>query len=536
MKSLTISAYKKKDEKDSRFVLLFGSLSFPGTAVGEDCVSGPSIDFDQYSDAALLGDACFAMHYESPRTDLVCHKFIIYLNSADIHCYPHIAGLLVGFFNGLSASSSRFEKSSAGNTADVSKVLPSFGSQKFGFSNYFEFGSSDSACIPLERFPFVTIYNSGALGDLENSLIYTIPDWRKNFTLRDRKIQSSRINMGRGSKIFQFSSSKSVSAFGYYLESGIASISDIFSVDLHLYGIRAHFHDSSCIVGTITVPTSNSSILFCEDNVDILSSSEGLVLTSSWWSQNFQDYLWGPSSGNLSPILNVRVRKGQNMSSTNELEISISIQHVYCMLPSEYLSMIIGYFSLSDWSGYSSDQFTIEEQTNISVKNEMSITYKFEILDSTLILPVESNEHQFLKVEMRQLYCSFIENCGLDCVLKNIPPESSVPIDKLAERNNCLDVFVRDLFVSFLLYNNDMLSLATMEQNMEFVQSTLIAPINADVWVRIPHGSESNCESSSSSLCFMSSISSCNIIAEGSTFTYFGHCFLVHILLCCWII
>ncbi|XP_061363844.1 uncharacterized protein LOC133307357 isoform X2 [Gastrolobium bilobum] len=515
MKSLMICAYKMKEEKDSRFVLLTGNSSSPGAAVGEDYVSEPNIDFDQYSDAA---DACFAMHYEFPRTGLVCHKCFMCINNADIHCYPHIFGLLIGFFNRLSAYSTSFQKSSTGNTADISKNFSNFGLQKFGFSNYFELGSADSACIPLACFPFVTIYNSGSLGRLESALIHAIPDWRKYFTLRDRKIISSKTNMRRGSKVLHVSPLKSKSDYGYFLESGIVSTSNNFSIELHLNGIRAHFHDSSCIIGTIMVPTSESSLFFCEDSMDILFSTEGLVLTSSWGTRNFQDYLWGPSSANLSPILNVRLRKRLNTSSTAELEVSISIQHVYCMLSSEYLSIIIGYFSLSDWDGDSNDRFSIIEQSDINVKNEMSIAYKFEILDSTLILPVESNEHQFLKVEMPQIYCSFIKNSGFDDVLKDIPAESSVPIHKLAKRNNCLNVFARDLFVSFLLFKNDMLGLATIERNTEFITSTLIAPINADVWVRIPHGIESNCRSSSSSICFMTSISSCHIIVEDDHF------------------
>ncbi|TKY59210.1 putative vacuolar protein sorting-associated protein 13A [Spatholobus suberectus] len=517
LKSLMICAYKMKEEKDSHVVLLSGNLSSPGAAVGEDCVPGPNIEFDQYSDEAMLADACFAMHYESPRTDVVCHKFFVYLSNTDIHCYPHIAGLLTGFFHRLSAYSSSFVKSAASNAVDISKIFSSFGLQKFGFSNYFEFGSTDSACIPLDCFPFVTIHNSGSLGNLESTLIHAMPDWRKYFILRDRKIKSSKINMRRGSKFFQVSPSKSKFDFRYFHESGIASTCDIFSTELHLFGIRAHFHDSSCIIGTIMVPTSRSSLLFCEDSVDILSSSEGLALTSSWGPRNFQDYLWGPSSPNLSPILNVWVRKGQNISSTADLEISIGIQHVYCMLPSEYLSIIIGYFSLSDWGGASGDQCSCEEQSDIDVKNEMKITYKFEILDSNLIFPVESNDHQFIKIEMPQLYCSFIENSGVEDVLKNIPPEFLVPIHKLDKRNNCLNVFGRDLFVSFLLYKNDLLGLAAIERNTEFLTSALIAPINADVWVRIPYGGESNYKSTSS-ICFMTNVSSCHIVAEDSHF------------------
>ncbi|CAJ2666738.1 unnamed protein product [Trifolium pratense] len=506
MKSLLIRAYEVKEEKDSCFVLLSGNLSSSATDP-EHSVSGPSIEFDQCSDAAVLADACFAMHYESPRTDLVCHKCFIYLSNADIHCYPHIVGLLVGFSRRLSAYSTSSEKSSASNTIDIPKNSSSFGFQKFGFSNYFEVGSADSACIPFDRFPFVTIYNSGSLGNLESSLIYPIPEWRKYVTLRDRKIISP--------KYFRVSSSKCKSNFRNFLESGISRISNNFSIELQLYGIRADFHDSSCIIGSIMVPTCKSSVLFCDDSMDILSSSEGLVLTSSWGPNKFQDYLWGPSTANLSPILNVRVRKARNISSTVNLEVCFGIQHVYCMLPSEYLSIIIGYFSLSDWGG--GEQFLLHEQGDIVLKSEVYVTYKFEILDCDLFLPVESIEHQFLKVELPQLYGCYIENSNFDDVLKNIPTECLVSIHKLAQRNNCLNIFGRDLNISFLFYANNLLGLARNEGNTEFITSSLIAPLNADVWVRIPRGSESNCKSSSS-ICVMTGISSCHIIAEDSYF------------------
>jgi len=522
-----IRAYEVKEEKDDRFVLLSGNLSSPSASVPAHSVPGPSIEFDQYPVDAMLADACFAMHYESPRTDLVCHKCFINLSNADIHCYPHIVGLVVGFFHRLSAYSTSSENSTASNTVDISKSFSCFGLQKFGFSNYFEVGYTDSACIPFDCFPFVTIYNSGPLDNLESSLIYAIPEWRKYFTPRDRKIISP--------KSFRVSSSKCKSDVGNFLESGIARISNNFSIELQLFGIRAHFHDSSCIIGSITIPTCKSSLSFCDDNMDILSSSEGLVLTSSWGPCNFQDYLWGPATANLSPILNVRVRKTQNKSSAVNLEVCFGIQHVYCMLPSEYLSIIIGYFSLSDWGGYSGDQFPSDEQGDIVLKNEMNITYKFEILDSNLVLPVESNEHQFLKLELPQIYCSFIVNSGFDDVLKNIPTECLVPIHKVAQRNNCLNIFGRDLNLSFLLYTNNILGLPTNEWNTEFVTISLIAPLNADVWVRIPCGGESNYKSSSS-ICLMTMISSCHIIAEGLTSAYFDHLFLARLHLYCWIV
>lgn len=508
MKSLMISACKLKDEKESYIILSTGNLSSPSTAI-EDCISGPCNESDQCSVVTMLANACFAIHYEFPKTDLVCHKCTVSLNDADIHCYPHLVGLLIEFFDRLTAYGTNFENSSAENNTDISKAIASPGFQKFGFSNYIESGSSEAACIPLDHFPFVTIYNSGSLGNLESVLLYATPDWRKYFSLRDRKIESPKINMRRRSKFCHAP----------------------FSLELNLCKLKAHFHDSSCVVGTIMLPASKSSLFFFKDSMDILSSSEGLLLTSSWWTQNFHDYLWGPSSIDLSPILNLRVRKGQSIPSTTKLEVSISIQHVYCMLPPEYLSIIIGYFQLPDWGGNSTEELHSKEQSSIDMENDKSITFKFEILDSTLFLPVENKEHQFLKVEMQQLYCSFIHNSCSDSEIKDIPLESLVPVHKLAKKSHCLNVFGRDISLSFLLFKNDMFSLSTIKENAKCVTTSLIAPLSVDVWVRIPFGNESECKNSCAAICVMTSIRSCQIFAEGKNFTPVCHCFLTLIFL-----
>ncbi|KAK4267115.1 hypothetical protein QN277_023943 [Acacia crassicarpa] len=490
MQSLRICTFKLQDEKNSCVLLSTGKCSSPRPVI-EVSDSETCNEPDHCSGVPTLANACLAINYEAPRTNIAGQKCTMYVNNASIHCYPHVVGLLVRFFDRLTACGTTSENLSAGNDTDVSKAIASVGLQKFGFSNYIEPGSSESACIPVDHFPFVTICNSGSLGNLENVLLYSIPDWRKYFILRDQETKSPRINMRR-SKFCHMT----------------------FSLELNLCGLTTDFHDSSCIVGTIMLPTCKSSLFFCGDSMDILCSSEGLVLTSPWWTKNFHDYLWGPSSANLSPILNVRVRNGQNIPSTTKLEVSVSIQHVSCMLPAEYLSLIIGYFSLSDWAGHSTDELLNKEQSYIDVENDKSITFKFEILDSILILPVENKEHQFLKIELPQLYCSFIENSCSDDEIKDIPLDHVVPIDKLAQKNHCLNMFSRDLFLSFLLFRNDELGSST-KQNTECVNAALIAPVSANVWVRIPIGNESNCQNSYPVTSFMTIIS-CQIIAEDS--------------------
>lgn len=125
---------------------------------------------------------------------------------------------------------------------------------------------------------------------------------------------------------------------------------------------------------------------------------------------------------------------------SSQLEVSIGIQHVSCVLPPEYLAIIIGYFSLPDWSPYLS-----EHNEQIYSENASSILYKFEVVDSTLTVPVEKDDNQLLKVEIQQLYCSFIDKCASNSVMMDIPPKYMVPVNKLAENNDCLNIFGRDL-------------------------------------------------------------------------------------------
>lgn len=499
-----ISAYKLKDENDSCIMLSARSLNSQSTVV-EDCMSGTGNESDEFCGVAVMANSCFAIHYESPRTDINFHKCTICLNNADIHCYPYLFGLLIGFFDQLTAHGTNFENSNAGTDTDISKF--SLGFQNFGFSNYMEPGSSESACIPLDSFPFVTIYNSGPLSNLESALRYAIPDWRKYFILRNRKISTPKINLRR---------------------SEFCNVP--FSLELSVCGMRTHFHDSSSVIGTMLLPTSNSSLFFCEDSMDILSSFEGLVLTSSWWTSNLHDYLWGPSSANLSPILNVRVRKCHSIDSSTKLEVSIGIQHVYCMLPPEFLSVIIGYFSLSEWSGNLADQILSKEQNYIDVGNDERITYKFEILDSDLIFPVEYKDNQFLKVEIQQFYCTYIHNSSSDMEIQDVPLECLVPINKLSNKSHCLNVFGRDLFLSLLQIKNNGVGLSSMERITQCVTADLIAPISADFWVRIPYGNESSCRNSYPVTCFMTTIRSCQVIAEGRTSSVY-HLFLIRLYL-----
>lgn len=512
MKALNITTYPLRGEGESHVLYSCGNASSTNSMYQHDTDIGLNDRSDSYTDVNLSAEECFLLHYESHRTDLVCHKFTLHFNDADVHCYPYVIALLTGFFDRLSiyGTSSDSTYSPTVDT-EVPNTASGFEFQRFGFSNFFETGSSEYASIPLDHFPFVTICNSGSLASLESSLLYPNYEWRKYLSLRDRKIRSPKFSIKEGSKLFH--APKLLSTSG---------VTDQFLIDLHLRQIRVHFHDSSCVVGTITVPFSKSSLFITEDSMDILCSIEGLILTSSWWTKTFREFLWGPSLPNLSPILNIHVRKGKNRYLSSHFEVSISIQHVHCILPAEYLAIIIGYFALSDWSSNSNDQPVTDGHEYINHANEDSFIYKFEILDSTLILPVESNECQFLKVEIRQLYCSFIHERISDDALKEIPCEYLVPVHKLARRNHCLNVFGQDLFLSFVLFKDDGHGCSMFDQDTDSVYISLVAPLSADVWVTIPCESESLCRSSPSITCVMTRIRNCQIMADGRSFIFHG--------------
>uniref|UniRef100_A0A2P2MK19 Uncharacterized protein LOC105135080 isoform X1 n=1 Tax=Rhizophora mucronata TaxID=61149 RepID=A0A2P2MK19_RHIMU len=471
-----------------------------------------------FSHKCVCTEASFLLHYEAHQdVDLIFHKFTVDLNDAEIHCFPFIFQLLFGFYNRLVVYAASFARRSSLSPIMGNKIpikMPGFQFQKFGYSNFLETGSSDYASISLDSYPFVTICNSGSLGNPESSFCNSMPDWRRLFNLRDGKPRSPKLGLMEGAKTHDDL------AFVYKSRTDASPVSEsfqdlsLFNTDINLGGIRVHFHDSSCIVGTVALASCKLSLVVCEDSMDLLCSAEGLNLTSSWWTNNLKEFLWGPSLPNLSPLLNVRLRKGNVVSSTSALEVSIGIQHVLCILPSKYLAIIIGYFSLPEWSSYLREQLNTDDHKGVALENESQIVYKFEILDSTLILPVDHDDHRFLKIELPQLYGSFIHNCASDDLLKDIPPQNMVPVHKVAKTSHCLNIFGRDLYLSLLLLKDDECGHLMAHWDIEPNNIPLIEPVSADVWVRLPHERAGCSRSSSVFTCIMSRIITCQLIAD----------------------
>lgn len=439
-------------------------------------------------------EGCFLLKYERHNiVDSITPGFTILLNNIDLHCYPYVSGLLVGFYDRIS----KYGTSYIPHLEDENLIpVLNSGLEQFGVSNFLGPGSSEWASIPVDRFPFVTINNAGSLGSLDKSLIYPISEWRNHFSLRDKHIGSLKSRPERMCKTFPV------------LESKPSRL-----VDFNLHGVRVHFHDDSCIIGTFTLPLSKSSLSFHNDCVDVLCSTEGLVLTSPWWTQNFFEFLWGPSKSNLSPILNLRFKMANSGTLSSQLELSISVQHACCVLSPEYLAVIIGYFSLPEWTSNSSDQLIDSENS------KFSIIYKFEILESVLILPFEGDPCRFLKLDIQQLYSRFIQSNTLDDLVMDIPLECLLSMHKLADNIDCLNLFGRELSLSLLYIRDDEQNSFKLDKNTGRDIITFAASLNADLWVRIP------CEGDSGArhpmpTCVMMSVSKCRLIFRGGRFKY----------------
>ncbi|KAI8535314.1 hypothetical protein RHMOL_Rhmol10G0164400 [Rhododendron molle] len=340
------------------------------------------------SGKSTAADGCFVLRYQEWRDlGLIFHKCTVCLSDVDFHCYPNIVRLLVEFSDKLlhyGTSLNVENPVSRSMNGENMSPIQSFGFTRFGFSNFSETGSSEWASIPLDCFPFVTIYNCGSLSNAQSSFIHSLPDWRKILKVRDRRTKSPKVSL-RGSAMSFASELKRGFGNDMLSTAQYSDVSDVL-IDLSLSRIRVHFHDCSCIVGTVVIPTAKSSVSIRGDCLDVLCSTEGLTLCSSWWPRSIHDFLWGPSSTNFSPILNVKLRKQKDGPLRSELEISFGIQHVSCILPPDFLAILIGYFSLPDWCSKGNGQFSGEIAGLVDSVDTSLITYKFEDLSLSLFL------------------------------------------------------------------------------------------------------------------------------------------------------
>ncbi|KAI3918818.1 hypothetical protein MKX01_042138 [Papaver californicum] len=522
IKSLKIETGKLSGETSDLTLCLSRSIS--AAAHQQGIVSEANAPKSDHGERSGPSDGCFILYYQAERNvDEVCHKLTMFFNEVDLHCYPKVIGSLHQFLDSLSqydSSSLPYSGKSLDNSRETKdRVLMSgFWPAKFGFSNFYESVSTE-ACITVDQFPFITIHNSGSLSRIEQSLIHGIPEWRNTLNVRDKKCDRiAKVNARKRSKVsrvpaVKYSWSNNDSA------SGRSSDSAICIIDLNLTGIRIHFHDSSCTLGTLSVPISKSLITVSGSHyLDMLCSIEGLHLSSSWSSRYFYKWLWGSSEHSLAPVFNFRLRRN-NGATRPEIELCFSIHHVLCILPSEYLAILIGYFSLPDWTEKETTQLVENGNCKDMDNSHVVVIYKFEVLDSILILPVDDDGDQTVHLQLEQLYCSFIAKSMAEDALKDIPLDCMVQADKVADIVHVLNIFGRGVSLSLVPRNNEEHVSLTDCQDTSCGNVPLIPAFDADLWIRIPCGNKPS-DGLSTPTSVMVKVSNWQIIAEVDYFLY----------------
>ncbi|XP_031091593.1 uncharacterized protein LOC115996484 isoform X5 [Ipomoea triloba] len=504
IKALDVKCYSSQiEEKDN---VLCSSRSFSGESFGQyDIGTRTCHQIGNHSNKKIVGEQFFLLHYKACKClEMIRHEYALWLTGLDIHCYPFIIGHLTGFFDKIiEYKAFTGVENTAGAYGEVSLSYSNFPCQGFGISGFC--GSSSSKWSPLQQLPSVSVQNSCSLSNPESPLISATPEQWKYSYPRDCKIRSCAFNSNEKSNAQPtFLSNPSCPQI---------NVATMYFVNLDIGGLRIHFHDSCSILGSVSLPNLRSEFSIGENNLDVLCFSKGLILSSPWWPQPIHDFLWGPLTPTCPPILNLCVRKE---TAKSILEMSFDIQHVSCVLPPEFLAVIIGYFLLPDWGASLNKPHIVENSDHTDILGNASVTYKFEILDSNLFVPVGLDGNQYLKLDIPQLCGSFIENVDLESALNNVPSECLVKADEVAHGNHCLNLSGRDLSLS-LLSIKDMPECSGSTHIPRKMHITLISPLTVELWVRMPSQCEPPKVLASCPIFIMVMVSDCQLTAEGDS-------------------
>lgn len=449
-------------------------------------------------------DGCFILLYKSGDGNNDNPNHTLSFDNIELHCYPKLVGILQAFYRMLAELFKQPSISSAGNSFGSRleivdwNVLKEIKLQSFGFSNYRDIGSSLFSGIAVYNFPFIAVRKLVPFGNLDNSENFSTHQ-REQFpcTKNDNYISNKK----KKSPLAKISSGRCV-------ESGFSSKAELFCFNVHLSGVRIHFHDATCIVGTVTVPNVDSAVIGGPDSWNILLSMVGLQLSSPWSTSPTHDFLFGPASQDYSSVVNLRVQKGVVNELSPKIEVCVGIQNVSCTLSAEFLAILIGYFSLSDWTLYKNEKAAAEEHED----GKSSPTYKFEILDSYFIFPVEGNASFFVKLELCHLYFGFILKSSCFDKLEGVPAECIISINQDVDKVDMYNVFGRKISISVLIVDKRQ----EPDPESDSMNFCLVPQLDADMWLRIPCGKGPH-DSSPFSTAVMMMVDCWQINAEGGS-------------------
>ncbi|WOK94697.1 hypothetical protein Cni_G03402 [Canna indica] len=514
VKMLTIDCFHLKDNSNCSILCSTGNDI---TDTINESVEHSGASLPELSSSENSGQGCLELHYQAQAGGCVMQQECsLHLYDVDLHIYPKIFGLLQKFFGKLRMQSSFSDiPVNSSRLSENSMGMEMVGREfdKFAFSNYDTSKETESPQISLDHFPFVSIINSGYLNSLESSMILGMPELRKLCLKENENSKCLNLNFMQRPRIAE---NPNMPSFGNAARLSTSSNHNGFNMEFSLNRIRAYFHDSSCILGRFMVPTSISYLRFCHtDCWDLQSSIQGLTLSSSWSFPNIHEVLWGPSSASNLPVLNIRLRKGTMETMLPITEISIGIQHVCCILSSEFLSLLIGYFSLPDWTTQDKSNDIAESENYQNTGN--SLLYKFEVLDSTLLLPLENHDH-CIQIVFPQLVSSFIPICSSADAFREIPSDCIISECKCSDSVSIVNAFGRNASLSLLLLRRDENFFVKPGECMSNECIPVIAQLDADLWIRIPCNTKDIPQESIMPLLIMVRVSICNLVARDDYF------------------
>ncbi|XP_051121162.1 uncharacterized protein LOC127244726 [Andrographis paniculata] len=466
-----ITASSKNSDWDSH--VLVESVSKHNMSIN---LEGESTDL---GDKGSLIDGCIVLQFDSQRNiQSFIQKYTIYTCDLEIHLYPFIIGKFIDFLDRISAHGTSEVCSEVLDVQDEN--APGYGSNLDNYDFLSEIGSSEPTSILFDHFPFTRFENLKPLSDLHSTVDNMKLKFSENVHLRGQKMRPSK--------------------FGH-VES-VDRCSKLLLGNVNLCSITVHFHDSLCVVSTIIVPLAKSLLTISADSLDMVCFTEQMVLSSSWWPQTITKFLWEPLSSKC-PILNLHLKQRRAGLHNFHLEMCFDIQQVSCMLPPDYISMIIGYFSLPDWSANAEEKVT----DAVAAEESNTITYHFKIANCNVITPADSDWSEFLKLNIAQLSIAFSQYCKCNSIAEDIPSLCCIDTGKFSHRNDCLDLHGCDLSLSLLVldkYNGSPLNM--------YQSHILIASLTADFWIRMPYDFMS--DGSPYPNCIMAMVKDCQLLAE----------------------
>ncbi|KAK9757453.1 hypothetical protein RND81_01G163800 [Saponaria officinalis] len=449
-------------------------------------------------------EGCFDLHYAGQTNEQnIHHMCTVHLRDTEFHCHPSIVRLLIRFSEELMVYKSNGADDKSFSQMELKqRDVPSDTFQRSGLPNLCENGLTKWATLSLDQFPFTRIHNSSRLRSAQSSII---PEGGCS-DITDKNYRTPSSAEVLKTPVQNALDDDDLMLLGRCVDPNFCKI------DLDIANVNLHLHDSSCTVGSITLPAGKASFLGNGDSFDVLCSLKELSLFSAKWTYSLHEFLWGPSLPDQSPVLNIRASKGRAYQSNSDLEISFGVQHVCCVLPPDYLAVLIGYFSLFD--GSSGDS----KHSCNTTYNDMhgSIVYKFEILESIIISPVKCNSQQFLKLDLQLLCGSFIVNDFLDEAFAGILSEFPISVDKVADKADSLNLFGRHMCLSLLVFNDFSSSTSSFDQETGYESHQLIQSSSIDMWLRFQAEQQTSSPGPVSPLCIMIKIASCELTAEDS--------------------